>query len=210
MEEFLNGISLPEEVRSIFISLCNSFVNLNVKWGFYKELYLPETNHKTLAFTANAFFKYLEESFRNDMTMAIGRLSDPSKSRRYENLSLLTLVEKCCRHVDGISVLYAQFADACDSVEIHRNKTVAHQDLAVALYPEGNPLPPIDVKQIDLIFDIASKIFNKISAHYGNEAQIVFCPPIVTGGAKDLVYWLNQGIEYYENRMDSLKKGHVP
>ena len=87
---------LPDNIRNIFMRLCQDVYSLRSKWEFYLELFDSKKNAELISELARASFQIIEESLRNDMIMAICRLSDPSqsspKSKKKDNLSLCTLL----------------------------------------------------------------------------------------------------------------------
>jgi Magnesium chelatase, subunit ChlI len=81
--------SLPDDIRDVFMWLCQDMVALYRKWDFYLGLFGKPENHPIISFLPNAF-SVIEESLRTDITMAICRLSDPLEVCRRENLPLLS------------------------------------------------------------------------------------------------------------------------
>jgi hypothetical protein len=208
-KEIFSDIKLPEDIRQIYILLCNEFIRLNYEWNFYLEMYGNEANSVLLGKTARIFFETVEESFRYDMAMSICRLSDPQKSLgKYDNLCIDGLIEKCA-NIEGLNELHDEFINACKPIRKLRDKIISHSDLNIALKPNENPLPTIGKEQIDTIIDLFSKILNTISLYHGNTQELVF-NPLIMGGAKDLIYWLGEGWEYYNNTLCDLKAGHIP
>lgn len=70
---------LPEDIREVFMWLCQDVAALREKWDFYQELF-DKGNIDLLSELARASFQIFEESLRDDLTMSICRLSDPAKS----------------------------------------------------------------------------------------------------------------------------------
>jgi hypothetical protein len=129
---------LPDNIRNIFMRLCQDVYSLRSKWEFYLDLFDSKENAELISELARASFQIIEESLRNDMIMAICRLSDPSqsspKSKKKDNLSLCTLFEQ----LDGPNKapkLLENFLVACESVRQFRNKLVGHNDLKTRIKP---------------------------------------------------------------------------
>jgi len=180
---------LPEEIREIFMWLCQDVVSLRGKWDFYLGLFSNEENTALLNRLARASFHIIEESLRNDMTMGICRLSDPHKTLGKENLSLETLIQRC-NPIPNVSTLLKDFQDACAPLRKHRNKRVGHNDLTSTIKPQNNSLPGIGRSDIDRIFRLAGSILNAIYQNYV-DAELFFSP-LVIGGADDLIYCLKK------------------
>ena len=203
--EFLGDIKLPENVRRLYVPLCYKFMRLNYEWSFYLELYDNETNSVLLGKTARIFFETIEEAFRYDIAMSICCLSDPKKSlRKYDNLCIKALVDEC-PNIEGLKDLFDEFTKSCKPVRELRNKIISHADLHISLKSNGNPMPEIRKELIDLIINSVSKILNTISLYYDNAPELFF-NPLLMGGAKDLIYWLNEGYEHYCNELNISKR----
>jgi len=190
---------LPENIREIFMWLCQDVASIQYKWSFYLELFSSQENTALLSDLAQSSFNIIEESLRADLTMAICRLSDPPQSEgKKDNLSLLTLTQQCGR-IDNVTELLRDFRDTCKPVRQYRNKRVGHNDLNTTIKPHDNPLPEIGRGQIDRIVQLASKILNAISQHYASDLELSF-KPFAIGGANDLIYWLKVAKEYQDNK----------
>jgi hypothetical protein len=192
--EFGYDAKLPENIRTNFMWLCQDVASLQSKWDFYLELYGNQENTDLMSELALWSFNIIEESLRNDMTMAICRLSDPSASLRKENLSLATLVNKCSNIPDLDAKLLNIQAES-ESVSQYRIKQVAHNDLNTVISPRENPLPGINKTQIDQILKLASDILNILFLYYtGGELNF---HTISQSGAETLIFWLKAGQEHY-------------
>jgi hypothetical protein len=185
---------MPEKIREIYMWLCQDVASLQSKWDFYLELYDKKETTDLLNELASWSFNLIEESLRNDMTMAICRLRDPLISFNKENLSLATLIEKCS-DIPGLGTQLKHFQDASEAVSKVRNKQVGHNDLNTVIRPRENPLPGINKTQIDQILKLATDILKVVSLHY-SDADVNF-HTIARGGAEDLIFWLKAGQEYH-------------
>jgi len=194
---------LPDDIRDIFMWLCQDVAALYYKWHFYLELYSEEENTALLSYLAQSSFNIIEESLRSDLTMSICRLRDPAYSVGKENLSLSTLAQKCSE-IDEVDELLKEFQDACQPIRQYRNKRVGHNDLNTTIKPRDNPLPGIGRRDIDNILALASRILNVIYKNY-IDSELVFDHPFFIGGAEALIYWLRLGKKYQD--VDILKKG---
>jgi hypothetical protein len=187
---------IPENIREIFMWLCQDVAALQSKWDFYVELYGREENTTLLTELAPWSFNIVEESLRNDMTMAICRLSDPSISLRKESLSLATLVEKCPDFSD-LGERLADLQAVCEPISKWRNKQVGHNDLHTRIHPRENPLPGITKQQIDEIIKKASDILSEVAFRY-THGELNF-HTISRGGAEDLIFWLKSGRDHHSS-----------
>ena len=201
MTDFENAFGydarIPENIRIIFMWLCQDVAALQSEWDFYLELYGKEENTALLSELASWSFNIVEEALRNDMTMAISRLSDPSTSMRTkENLSLATLVEKCSE-IPDLARRLSDFQAACQPVSNWRNKHVGHNDLHTKIHPRDNPLPGITKNQIGEIINRASEMLKIVILYYANGD--LYFHTVARGGAKDLIFWLKSGRDHHHS-----------
>jgi AbiU2 len=187
--------ALPEGIRDVFMWLCQEVAALQNKWSFYLELFSSEDNTALLSDVAGSFFQAVEESLRNDMTMAICRLSDPCRSDGKANLSLATLV-RLCNDLRDVDRLLTDFLDACAPVRRHRNKRVAHNDLRTRIEPRDDPLPGIGRSEVDRVLQLAGALLNAVYQHFA-DGELCFRPWQI-GGVEALMYWLKAGRAYQE------------
>lgn len=194
---------LPEDIREVFMWLCQDVASLQNKWSFYLGLFSSQENAALLSDLAQSSFQIIEESLRDDMTMAICRLSDPPRSMGKDNLSLSALVQQCGR-VNSVPELLKDFLDACEPVRQYRNKRVGHNDLNTTIKPRDNPLPGIGRGQIDRVLQLASVILNTIYQRFV-DGELYFAP-FQIGGADTLIYWLKMAKEHEAAKNIALKK----
>lgn len=181
---------VPERIRTVVMWLSQDVASLQSKWDFYKKLFNNEQNTELLSELAAWSFNIIEESLRNDMTMAICRLSDPSKTFNKENLSLAYLVENC-PEIPGLDAMLIDFQNSCEPVSKYRNKQVGHNDLSTVIKPRENPLPGINEEQINKVVKLASNLLNRVFSHF-TKTELYFYT-VSRDDADTLVFWLRAG-----------------
>lgn len=213
--DFLYYISLPANIKTLYISLAEYVVYLNLRWRFYNELYGNENNRRLLADTASIFFVTMEQSLRYEMALVICHLAEQSEyvnkktGKVTTSLSLETLINRC-GNLKELKESFNELKKKSEPFRKLRNKVIAHYDLDIALKPDAYMLPKIDKDTVNDVIRIAECILSNIATEYGNQQQIMFSVPTVLGGAADLIHWLNEGLEYHENTMRALKEGRIP
>lgn len=185
---------VPENIRETLMRLCQDVAVLQSKWDFYLELFSKQENAALLSELALWSFKIVEGSLRNDMTMAICRLGDPSVTRGKRNLSLATLVEYC-PNIQNLSTLLTEFQKECKPISKLRNKHVGHKDFNTVICPTENPLPGIKKSQIDKVLALAEEILRVIYHHY-TQSDLYF-HITSRGDAKKLIFWLKAGQKHH-------------
>ena len=183
---------LPENIKDAFMWLCQDVSILQSKWDFFSYLFGTKANTDLLSELAPASFNMIFDSLLNDITMAICRLSDPSKSgrdlERY-NLSFSTLVDMCDQ-IEGLKELLKDFRNVCKPITQTRNRRVGHRDLDTAIRPLENPLPGITKQQIERILKTATDFLNTVYKNYDNGFLVFHM--VVPGGADALIFWLTK------------------
>lgn len=189
--------ALPEEIREIYMWLCQDVVALNQKWDFYQGLFGKPENFAVfdlapLAFTITA------ESVKNDLIMAIGRLGDPAGSGDRANLNFATL-DNFYAADDTLKGLLERFRDACNLLRTHRNKFVEHSDLNARLKPDDFPILQLGKHDIDSAINAAEAILRHIAIRYGG-TDIGFGKGMFTAISSDaLLYWLRRAWDHRLN-----------
>jgi hypothetical protein len=186
---------IPQEIRDACAQLYLDVATLHHKWRLYLDLFGSEENTTLLSNLAQASFQTIAESLRNDMIMAICRLSDPSQQLGGENLSLATLVGRCSK-VPNADALLTAFQSAAGAVRLLRNRRIPHNDPNSRIMPHDDPIPGIDRSQMDEILRLASAILKSISAHFCGTGVGFPAPPI--GGGEDLISRLKAAWEKRE------------
>lgn len=183
---------LPENIREIFVWLCQDIASLRDKWDFYLGLFKDAERTTLLSDCAGSSFQIIEESLRTDMIMTICRLSDPPKFLNTNvNLSILRLCRNF-RYENTVKQLGEAFLEACKPVRLLRNKKIGHNDLKTRIEPKKNPMPGISKSRIDKIVNTATNFLNTIYTMYNPDCELALDIPIQIGGAEDLIYWLKK------------------
>ena len=185
---------LPDQIRDIFMWLCQDVASLHRKWDFYLGLFGKPENYAIIDLLPPVF-SLIEESLRTDMTMTVCRLSDPIKSCGRENLNFRTLGDFYDQDAE-LKRLVDTFVANCDVVRTHRNKLVGHSDKVARLTPQQAMIPQVKKSDMDTIMKSAGEIINHVAKRYGN-TQFGFGFP-GDAGAEGLIYWLNKG---WDSRM---------
>ncbi|MFH1932224.1 MAG: hypothetical protein ABIN18_11630 [Pseudomonadota bacterium] len=191
-DAFGDSENLPENIREIFVWLCQDVASLRDKWDFYLGLYKDDETTALLSDCARSSFQIIEESLRADITMTICRLSDlPSTFKKKDNLS----IPKLCSYFpqdESLKKNETAFLDACMPIRLLRNKQVGHNDLNTRIAPDKFPLLGISKTQIDEMIGLAESILNKIYHIYNPNSELGFGIPLHIGGAEDLINWLKK------------------
>jgi hypothetical protein len=189
---------LPEDVRDVFMLICQEVTNMMLKWRLYLDIFGDPENHPLLHDTALFAFRSIEESLRIDISMTISRLADPPNSAGHENLSLARL---CTLYPTDRTLrnCVMTFKADCSALIQHRMKLLAHSDLRTKLDPQNNLLQGIGRPDIERIMKSAVETLTYVVRAYTGQ-DIVFDASAPLGG-ESLIYWLRKGwdTEHYDS-----------
>jgi len=183
---------IPENIRDVFMWLCQDLAELNHMWEFYVGLFGNKDDADLLANYLYTTFMVIEQSLRTSIIMSICRLDDPPVQGKNRNLTLKALIDQCSNQND-VEELYSEFHLACEPFEIFRNKRVGHRDLPTSINYESFLLPGIGKAQVETVLTLAEKILNKIALFYADTD--FYFKSSSPGGADTLLHWMRVGIE---------------
>jgi len=193
--------AFPKSLRDIFEGLWQEVASLHANWDLYFDLYCDLENIEILNASVPAVFQLIEENLRASMTVSFGRLTDPScTGKTRDNLSLARLVESLPDHCDenfcrAAEQRLAAVKDKCTPMTTHRNRRVAHNDLATAINYHENPLPGIGQSRIIEALAMIANLMNMIELHFEN-GETAYSHGIQRGTGKDLVFLLEHAMEF--------------
>jgi hypothetical protein len=143
----------PAEAKEVADRLYNHLVQLDTHWRDYQYLYGDSKERlDRLNQTAKWFFGSLQRLLVRDIILSISRLTDPKGGGSRSNLVLEKLLDDAL--LDGKGSLRDELRDELEQIRVlaspirdHRNKAVAHLDLAVAM--ENKRLPQLPRRTVD-------------------------------------------------------------
>lgn len=184
--------NIPEEIREVFMWLCQDIASLFQMWDFYEYIFEKKENAELLAQHIPNTLIIIGRSLRISMVMAICRLNDPSTEKNnLNNISLARLAEYGPKNKVIID-LCSKFKEACKPFEIYRNKRFAHRDLITTLDFKGNIFPGISRKSIEKVLGLSSEIIN-IFAQQFSDSEYQFHVKS-SGGPDQFLYWFKKGL----------------
>lgn len=197
----------PEPLRDIFEGLWQEAASLHSNWDLYFDWFCDTEKIAVLNATVPSVFQLIEENLRASMTVSLGRLADPSKTGSKANLSLSRLVESLPDHCDdglcrAAEQRLAEIKDLCGPIMKHRNRRVAHNDLATTINYHENPLPGIGQSRIVSALDEIAGLMNLLQLHF-EDGETAYSHRIRRGKGKDLIFLLEQAMEYDRLKRDA-------
>ncbi len=194
-QTFGNINSLPDEIRKIYMCLCQDMVALNQKWDFYQGLFFSKAeNHQVLELVPDAF-RIIGKSLMNDIIVSIVRLGDLPKSDNRTNLSLATLADFYDKDVT-LRTLLENFRGLSQPLRDYQDRMISHNDLDTRLGNFTSPNNPPTVSEISATIVAAEAVLKHVANQYGG-TDIGFGKGMFTATSSDaLIYWLRQGLDH--------------
>jgi hypothetical protein len=202
--------AMPHTLAEIHERLQQEVSNLHAKWRIFRQLYtVSQERIGILRKTTPGFFGLIQRVLLDDISLTISRLTDPLKSAGKENLSLALLVESASSTDDTHFRSRTQRAledlqEHCAPFRAHRNRKIAHRDLPTALEYHPEPLPSVDGEKIDNALKMIAAFMNDFQNHY-EQTSMAYEHVVISGDANDLVYFLEQAVEYGELKFKRLR-----
>jgi hypothetical protein len=197
---------LPPEIKVVLDPLKDAVIHLHANHSMFKELYGTRESTDVLNKVAPGAFFLIGLMFRENFIVAASRLTDPKTTgfgkNAKENLTLKQLIHVFRQHcsdekfVDELDEREKKITDQCESIRDVRNRAVAHFDLKTALNTHSDPLPNVEMKQIDDFLQMLAEFMDTAIGHY-DAAQRDF-NPLITGPARNIVECLKQYFQLRE------------
>lgn len=209
----MNLNNIPSEINEIFEKIKEEVQWLHIHWAYYKELFLGSKLRIDLMNESAPLFFYINQTLLlNEVILSVCKLTDPAQSSHdKENMSLdkvLQLIEKEKKNddlVNKLKTVLAGIKSKKDPFKKHRDKRIAHKDMAVVMSTEGT-IPDISVEMIDNILDEIIEYINTIEEYFNNSKTGYNCISI-SNDSNSLLGLLKYGFRY-EELMASSKISH--
>ncbi len=204
---------MPESIEDIFDELKNEIFWLHAQWKIYRQIFAHNNKRiDLLNKTAKDFFLVIHAVLLNEIQISLGKLTDPARTGKYENLSLAQLQERI--EALGDQEISSQLNEIlakicgdlnsrdkpgkCEAIRIRRNKRLVHFDLNTSLQLDADPLPGVSRQMIEDALSLVRKYMNTIGIHY-SQTETNYQNPIMWGTDGDaLVALLKDGLDFSE------------
>lgn len=162
---------MPAEVSEPFEVIKGDVVNLHAKWKVYRQLFATSDADRVFLEAAHNAFALIHESMISDVVMTLSRLSDPARQGKNANLSLEHLATALSavgelELTEEVRQKAAAASKACEVARRHRDKTLAHRDLAVALGGSAASVPRLSRQKIEEALAAVRECLNAIELHF--------------------------------------------
>jgi len=127
-------------MSNLFISLKRCAIILWTDWLLYQQLFGSVARVSLLNNSGGHLFNVLQHSMLDRLLLGLSRLTDPARTGKQANLSLAGLVEEVDQNPelqDRLSQLLSLLRESVVAIREHRNKRIAHADLAALTEPDA-------------------------------------------------------------------------
>ncbi len=148
-------VFLRKRTLDVFKQLKEEVNLIHFRWITYRQIYAQGPEVIELLNSNGGYFFYITQHlYLDNVSLAFSKLTDPNRQCGNENLSLkqLIVIANDRKDVELAQVLKAKFQelfDACQKFRVHRNKRIAHADLAHATGSAEEPLPGISRQYVE-------------------------------------------------------------
>lgn len=182
---------------------------LHSKWLEYRKLYAHSKERVNLLNqTAPFFFRVVQDVLWRDVLLHIARMTDPPRQGRFENLTLRRLPEmvadtKLAQELPAlieIALARSKFARGW------RNRSLAHQDLSLAIDSKTEPLPRASRQHVEEALESFRKVLNTLHACY-LPGEVAYEHVLTHDDASDLVHNLAVAVWFEQRQIEMLRQG---
>jgi hypothetical protein len=189
-------------------ALWNDFVWLNMKWNEFEALYAQSPERvKLLNQVAPHFFWQLQDVMWRDVLLYMARIVDsPGKGSR-KNLTIQALtpfisnpaLSNEVQHLVDDAVQRSAFA------RDRRNRSLAHNDLALKLKQTAHPLASTRRTDVEGALKAIGRVLERIHTTYLNSTAI-WGPVPIAGGVDALVAYLELAERAEQQRREGRRR----
>ena len=184
---------------------------LHAKWLEHRKLYAhSEKRIDLLNETAAYFFRIVQDVLWQDVLLHITRLTAPPRQGHFENLTIRRLPEavaatKLARDLRG---LIEDAQERSVFAREWRNRSLAHQELSLALDGRAQPLPGASRQKIEEALESLRKVMNRVYSSY-LPGEIVYTDVLTHDDASDLVHSLAVARWYESRQLERFQRGET-
>ena len=202
---------MGEELGLLFYSVHNDFININVKWKEYQELFMShESRISVLNDTASFFFYNIQRIMIDDLVVNITRLAESSSagSRKSKNATLKTIIDLIEDQSlqQRLRVLYSRINKDMGKLNTWRRKKVAHRDYFIHTNAVSKPQIGLEPKDIRQTLSSIESTMLSIYKYFFN-AHFMYNHIDPRNSALSLLHYLDLGKRAEIERIKVLKSG---
>jgi len=198
--------AMGEELGWLHYELYVQVEWLHGKWRQFQDLFGVSTERvELLNRVAPRLFWIVQRTLIDDVLLHIARLTDPPEQSGRKNLTLKSFVGLIGdpELQEEVEVLLNEVDRKADFARRHRNRRIAHQDLATLRNPQLEPLEPATRQKIKELLEAICFVMNRIEGRY-EDSHTSYGTGYAGGGAEDLVRYLEEAVKAEEEKREKL------
>ena len=136
------------------------------------------------------------------------KVDRPTKTCGKDNLSIQRLTNLVDKEIK--ETLIEKIDEAIEKSSFcrdWRNRRIAHTDLGLVVDSKAKPLEPANRAKVKDILRSIAIVLNVISSHY-MKSTVIFDVGKSSGGARSLLYVLDDGLRSHKERKERIKAGN--
>lgn len=196
------------ELGAIYAELGQELAGIYLVWGQYKILFgTKESRVDLLNEAAGPFFRLVQDSFFDQVLLAISRLSDRPMIAGHQTLTVRRLADLIADRAiaDAVRAKVDLAMKAEEFCRDWRNNRIGHNNLDLRINPNARPLQTATRLKVDAALGALADILNLIALHFldgktGYEHTIPMLPD-----AEGLLYLLHDGLAARSERRERLR-----
>lgn len=188
---------LPDPVGTLFHRLWQDTSWLFATWEVFKELFAQgQEQAELLSWSGAKLFNLLDWLLKQEVFLALNRLTDPPGGRKRQNVSLRNLADAVRKAGDeDLAVQIAEEVNKiqviCEPLRQIRNRIIAHSDLATALEAETELMPGATLDVVEKAIRGVGQVMNLVEGHY-RQSETVYEAGVITWDVRNVVLLLRQ------------------
>jgi hypothetical protein len=199
--------AIDPHLQSIFEELNNEVITLSWKWQIVSRLFESEERVDIANRTAPNFFLACWMTFRDDVFLALSRITDPLQSRGQDNLVISRLSEQLDQKEhpklhEELTKLIEVAMKACKPFRNYRHKRLAHNDLNTKLKHTTEALPGITIEDVNGAVKSLQEVLNAFNRYFFSSET--YFTIVENGGVKALFVYLQKGMEAFEDEKQQM------
>lgn len=199
---------MGDQLGPLYAALWQEVAGLHMKWAEFVTLFGTKPSRiELLNKVAPEFFSIVQNALWENVLLHITRLTDPQKSGRKQNLSILSMNELIDHPETKATAgdLANKALAATTFCRDWRNRRIAHRDLDLALANGAVPLELASREKVRDGLKALAAVLNTVESHYaGSTTYFEF----KSDSALSLLYVLDDGLTADKARWERRKSGN--
>jgi AbiU2 len=189
-------------------ALWNDFVWLHMKWDEFETLYAQSADRvKLLNQVAPHFFWQLQDMMWRDVLLHVARIVDSPATGGRKNLTIQALAPFISNPAlsSEVKQLVNDAVERAAFAKDRRNRSFAHNDLALKLKQAAHPLPSTRRTDVEGALEAIGRVLERIHTTYLHSSAI-WGPVAIAGGGDALVAYLELAVRAEQQRPEGRRR----